>query len=86
MIADRVGHGIALALRAGVVAAHNALQFGEFADHPSDEIGLAQARCAFCGVGKSSNVVIPAKAGTQNLQQMNPCLGRVPAFAGMTEF
>ena len=47
MIADRIGHSIAMPLRAGVISAHDALQFRKFADHPGDEIGLAQARCGF---------------------------------------
>jgi hypothetical protein len=36
---------------AGVVAADHALQFGEFADHFGDEVGLAQARREFGLVG-----------------------------------
>ena len=51
MIAHSIGDGIGLALRAGVIAAHNALQFGEFADHAGDEIGLCQPRSAFGIIG-----------------------------------
>ncbi len=51
MIADRVGHGIGQPFGAGVIAAHQALQFGEFADHFGDQIGLAQPRCQFGLIG-----------------------------------
>ena len=40
--------GFVLALRLGVVFAHGALQFGEFADHFGEQIRLAQPRGAFC--------------------------------------
>ena len=46
MIADCVGDFIGQALGAGVVAAHQALQFGKLADHLGDEIGLGEA----CGL------------------------------------
>ena len=54
MVADRVGDGVGLALGAGVVAADQALQFGELADHPGDEVGLGEARGAFGDVGGSA--------------------------------
>ena len=54
MVAHCVSDGIGLALRAGVIAAHQALQFGEFADHTGDKIGLAQAGCAFGIIGASA--------------------------------
>ena len=38
-----VRDGFVLALRLGVVAAHQALQLGEFADHFGEQVGLAQA-------------------------------------------
>ena len=38
--------GFVLALGLGVVFAHRALQFGEFADHFGEQIGLAQPRRA----------------------------------------
>jgi hypothetical protein len=47
LVADRGGDGGVLALRGGVIAAHQSLQFGEFADHAGDEISLAQQRRAF---------------------------------------
>ena len=42
MIAHRIGDGGWLALRPRQIAADEALQFREFADHAGDEIGLAQ--------------------------------------------
>ena len=47
MIAHCVGDGFRLALTIGDIAADHALQFGEFADHSGDEIGLGQARRTF---------------------------------------
>ncbi len=41
---------LVLALRLGVVAAHQALQVGEFADHFGEQVGLAQLRGAL-GLG-----------------------------------
>ena len=43
MVADGVGYGVGQAFGAGVVAAHDALQFGELADHFGDEVGFAEA-------------------------------------------
>ena len=42
--------GFVFVLRLGVVLAHQALQFGKFADHFGEQIGLAQLRGAF-GLG-----------------------------------
>ena len=50
VILDGVGDRLVLALRLGVVAAHEALQLGEFADHFGEQIGLAQQRGAL-GLG-----------------------------------
>ena len=52
VIADRVGDRIGQALGAGVVAAHQALQFRELANHFSDEVSLAQLCCLprQCGI------------------------------------
>ena len=50
MVADGVGDGVALALRAGVIAAHDTLQFREFTHHAGDKIRLTQTRRAFGGV------------------------------------
>ena len=47
MIADGVGDFRVDALIKRIVAAHEALQFGEFADHAGDQIGLGEARRAF---------------------------------------
>jgi len=47
VIADGVGHGVGQTFGAGVVAAHQALQFGELTDHLGDEVGLAQPRGEF---------------------------------------
>ena len=44
VVADGVGDFGRQALGAGVVAAHQALQLGEFADHFGDEVGLGEAR------------------------------------------
>jgi hypothetical protein len=52
MVADRGGDGGVLALGCGVVAAHQALQFGELADHAGDEIRLGETRGAFCEGGE----------------------------------
>ena len=46
MLLDRRGDARLLALRGGVIAAHQALQLGELADHLGDEIGLGQSSCA----------------------------------------
>ena len=51
MIAHSVGDRIRFTLRAGVIAAHDALQFGEFTDHAGDEIGLCQPCSAFGLIG-----------------------------------
>ena len=52
MVADRVGDFARLALRGGVIAAHQALQLGEFADHAGDEVRLGEARGALGHVGE----------------------------------
>ena len=46
MVLDGRRDGGAFALVGGVVAAHQALQLGEFANHAGDEIGLGQTRSA----------------------------------------
>ena len=46
MVLDRGRDGRALALPFGIAAAHETLQFGEFAHHLGDEIGLGQRRGA----------------------------------------
>ena len=46
MVLDGVGDGLVLVLRLGVIAAHQALQVGEFANHFGQQIGLAQSRGA----------------------------------------
>ena len=53
MIADGVGDLGVFALGAGEVAADEALEFRELADHAGDEIGLAEARGAFGEVGEA---------------------------------
>ena len=52
MIADRICDGIRQAFGAGIIASHNALQFGELADHFGDEIRLGQTRRLFREVGQ----------------------------------
>ena len=47
MVAHRLGDGSGLAVVAGVIAAHDTLQFGKFTDHAACEIGLAQQGGAF---------------------------------------
>ncbi|MNX55269.1 hypothetical protein D3C86_860260 [compost metagenome] len=47
MVAHGVGDGVGVAGQTGVVAAHDALQFGELADHAAGQIGLGQARGLF---------------------------------------
>ena len=51
MVADGVGDDVALALGAGIIATHDALQFGELSNHACDKVGLAQTRCAFSVIG-----------------------------------
>ena len=46
MLLDRLGDARLLALGGGVIAAHQALQLGELADHLGDEIGLGEPRGA----------------------------------------
>ncbi len=67
VIADRVGDGIGQALGAGVVAAHQALQFGKLADHLGDQIGLGEPRRLFGHFGEvfPAQAVTPAQAGVQ---------------------
>jgi hypothetical protein len=43
MVADGVGHRRVFPLGSGEVAADQALELGELADHLGDEIGLAEA-------------------------------------------
>ncbi len=50
VVFDGVGDRFVLVLRLGVVAAHQPLQLGEFADHIGQQIGLAQKRRAL-GLG-----------------------------------
>jgi hypothetical protein len=52
MVADGVGDPGVFALGAGEVAADQALEFRELADHAGDEIGLAQAGGAGREVGE----------------------------------
>ena len=42
VLLDRKRHFLRIALRLGVVAAHDALQFREFADHGGHQIGLGE--------------------------------------------
>ena len=58
MIADGIGDLDIQTLGAGVVAAHQALEFGELADHFGDEVGLAQARGLF-GEGGEVRLILP---------------------------
>ena len=53
VILDRARDRFVLALRLRVVAAHQALHFGEFADHLGEQIGLGEARrtCGLLHVG-----------------------------------
>ncbi len=46
MIGDRIGDPLVLAVLQRVIAAHNSLQFGEFADHAGRQIGLSEMRRA----------------------------------------
>ena len=44
MFGNGVGNGIVDAFALGIIASHDALQFGEFTDHAGHQIGLAQHR------------------------------------------
>ena len=44
MVFNRIGHVRAQAIIERVIAAHDALQLGEFADHVGDQIALGQQR------------------------------------------
>ncbi len=44
MIADRIGHRSRQLLAERIVAAHHALQLGEFAHHAAHQVGLAEPR------------------------------------------
>ena len=59
VLLDRVGHARILAVGERVVAPHDALKLGEFADHAGDQIGLRKQRGA---VGKQ-------RIGTDHLVQ-----------------
>jgi hypothetical protein len=52
VVLDREGHGVAQAVVARVVAAHDALQLGELADHVGQQVGLGQQRGAVGQVGR----------------------------------
>jgi hypothetical protein len=54
VVADGVGDFGGQALGAGVVAAHQALQLGELADHLGDEVGLGEAGGLFGPICKLS--------------------------------
>ncbi len=49
---------------ARTVAAHDSLQFGEFADHAGRKVGFREMRCSLRQSAQFS-IVIPAKAGIQ---------------------
>ncbi len=61
MLRDRLGHRRVLAIMQRVIAAHDALQFGEFADQPGDQVGLGQlggaARLLGIGMQGGSDLV-----------------------------
>ena len=57
MVADRVGDFGGQSLGAGVVAAHQALQLRELANHLGDEVGLGEARGLFGEVGEASTIL-----------------------------
>ena len=46
MVGDRVGDAGVFAVVERVIAAHDALQLGEFTDHAGREVGLREARRA----------------------------------------
>ena len=52
MLLNSFGDFFGFAVQAGIVFAHRALQFGEFADHFGHQVGFCQTRGAFgcCGV------------------------------------
>ena len=74
--------GFVLALRLRVIAAHQALQLGEFADHFGQQIGLAELRGAL-GLGRrsapTSGASSPASAAMRAMR--SAC---VPSFSWNT--
>ena len=51
MITGGKRHGAGQTCRAGVIHAHQALQFGKFTDHGRAQVGFGQLCCLFCEVG-----------------------------------
>ena len=64
MVADRGGDAGVFALRGGVIAAHQALELGELADHAGDEVGLAETRGA---VGERRPFASPIGRGARRV-------------------
>ena len=71
MFGNGGGDSLILALLAGIIAAHHALQLGEFADHSGDEIGLGEAGGAF------GQIRIGADLGRQIARQRSDPLNLV---------
>src|SRR3546814_15266794 len=80
MIADGVGDLIGEPLGASVIAAHDALQFGELAHHAGDEIGFAQPRRLLAM--SASFFVSPSSRRKSGSPAAQP--DEIPTFVGMT--
>ena len=65
VVADGVGDGVGMAGEASVIAAHDPLQFREFADHARQQIGLGQAggHLGFVRVGADQGGDLAGKRG-----------------------
>ena len=74
------GDGCVLALRLGVVAAHQALQFGEFADHLGQQVGLGELRRApgLVDIGADQR----RQFGRQSFDALNALAPACPASRG----
>ena len=73
-----MGDRFVLALRLRIILAHHALQFGKFADHLRQQVGLAQTRraLAFFDIGVASGAMWPASASIRAMR--SAC---VPSFS-----
>ena len=76
------GDALVLALRQRVVAAHQALQFGEFADHLGEQIGLGEHRRALGLVRHRRRPAGASSRASRSMRSMRSAW--VPSFSWKT--